>query len=155
MEYGAMPVVRIITSSVNGAGLGPELLPSISEQRGANVTRRIREDGPTDSTREILPDASRHMHVHELAGSNNGDVSDFLELLQTCPKDADFHAFYEPDDVWLGMLGLRALLAAALHPSRVLLESAESVDQAPSLAGFGVRSIHTEGTPGAPVQEMT
>lgn len=101
LEYGTIPVVRIIMSTFNGARFLPELLTSVSHQTGVTVRWWIRDDGSTDSTREVLTDASSHMDMHVSAGSNKGAVSSFLELIQTCPKDADFYAFCDQDDVWL------------------------------------------------------
>jgi glycosyltransferase involved in cell wall biosynthesis len=98
-----MPVVRIIMSTFNGAQFLPELLTSVSQQTGVTIRWWIRDDGSTDSTREILTDASSHVDMHVSAGSNKGAVSSFLELLQTCPRDADFYAFCDQDDVWLPM----------------------------------------------------
>jgi glycosyltransferase involved in cell wall biosynthesis len=100
-ESGTMPVVRIMMSTFNGAQFLPELLTSISQQTGVTIRWWIRDDGSTDSTREILKDAGSHMDMHVTAGPNQGAVSSFLELLQTCPSDADFYAFSDQDDVWL------------------------------------------------------
>src|SRR5450830_1129856 len=96
-----MPAVRVIMSTFNGAKFLPELLTSVSQQTGVTVRWWIRDGGSTDSTREILTDASSHVDMHVSAGSNKGVVSSFLELIQTCPKDADFYAFCDQDDVWL------------------------------------------------------
>jgi len=80
-EHGAMPAVRIIMSTFNGARFLPELLTSVSQQTGVTVRWWIRDDGSTDSTREILTEASNHMDMHVSAGLNKGVVSSFLELL--------------------------------------------------------------------------
>jgi hypothetical protein len=137
-QYGAMPVARIVTLTFGGAWSGPELLTSISEQRGAIVNGWIRDAGSTDLTREMLAGTKSHMDVHVLTGANRGELSSLLELPQTCLKDGDFYVFRDPHDVWLRMLGFCALLAAALHPSRVPLERTESVDQTPVLLGLVV-----------------
>jgi len=114
LEYETMPAVRVIMSTFNGAKFLPELLTSVSQQTGVTVRWWIRDGGSTDSTREILTDASSHMDMHVSAGSNKGVVSSFLELLQTCPKDGDFYAFCDQHDAWLGMAGLSALLGGCL-----------------------------------------
>jgi glycosyltransferase involved in cell wall biosynthesis len=100
-ECGAVPVVRIMMSTFNGARFLPELLKSVARQTGVTVRWWIRDDGSTDSTREILADASKHMNLHVLTGPNKGVVFSYLELVQTCPQDADLYAFCDQDDVWL------------------------------------------------------
>src|SRR5450756_2354676 len=82
LEYGTMPVVRIIMSTFNGARFLPELLNSISQQTGVTVRWWIRDDGSTDSTREILVDASSHMDMQVSAGANNRTVLSVLDLFQ-------------------------------------------------------------------------
>jgi|SRR5450756_432706 len=89
LEYGTMPVVRIIMSTFNGARFLPELLNSISQQTGVTVRWWIRDDGSTDSTREILVDASSHMDMQVSAGANNRTVLSVLDLFQACAEDAD------------------------------------------------------------------
>ena len=97
----AVPVVRVIMSTFNGAKFLPELLTSVSQQSGASVRWWIRDDGSSDPTQEILKDASSRTNMHISVGSNRGAVSSFLELLQSCPRDADFYALCDQDDVWL------------------------------------------------------
>jgi len=101
LEKGAMPVVRVIMSTFNGAKFLPQLLTSVSRQTGVTIRWWIRDDGSTDSTREILEDASTRMDMHVSTGANKGVISSFFELLRTCPQDADFYALCDQDDVWL------------------------------------------------------
>ena len=57
-EYGVIPVVRVIMSTFNGEKFLPELLTSVCQKTGVTVRWWIRDDGSTESTREVLTDAS-------------------------------------------------------------------------------------------------
>src|SRR5664280_3813205 len=57
-NYGAISVVGIIMSAFNGEKFLPESLTSVCQKTGVTVRWWIHDDGSTDSTREILTDAS-------------------------------------------------------------------------------------------------
>jgi len=57
-EYRAISMVRIIMSTFNGEKSLPELLTSVGQKTGVTVGWWIRDDGSTESTREVLTDAS-------------------------------------------------------------------------------------------------
>ena len=57
-NYGAIPVVRIFMSTFNGEKFLPESLTSVCQKTGVTVRWWIRDDGSTESTREVLTDAS-------------------------------------------------------------------------------------------------
>ena len=57
-EYRAISMVRIIMSTFNGEKFLPESLTSVGQKTGVTARWWIRDDGSTDSTREVLTDAS-------------------------------------------------------------------------------------------------
>jgi len=57
-NYGAISVVGIIMSAFNGEKFLPESLTSVCQKTGMTVRWWIYDDGSTESTREILTDAS-------------------------------------------------------------------------------------------------
>ena len=57
-EYRVIPMVRTIMSTFNGERFLPELLTSVCQKTGVTVGWWIRDDGSTESTREVLTDVS-------------------------------------------------------------------------------------------------
>jgi glycosyltransferase involved in cell wall biosynthesis len=97
-----MPSVRVLLSTYNGGRYLQELLNSLTAQQGVAVKLLVRDDGSIDATPSILCEAAASMHDTTMTlGCNKGVVCSFLELIETCPRDAQYYAFCDQDDVWL------------------------------------------------------
>jgi len=138
-EHGAMPAVRIIMSTFNGARFLPELLTSVSQQTGVTVRWWIRDDGSTDSTREILTEASNHMDMHVSAGSNNKTVLSVLDLFQACTKDEDSYSFCGQDGFIADYVGVT--IACHVSPLKIMLSSALFLPLFSQFGGDGYFSL--------------
>ena len=93
--------VEIVMSTFNGAKFLREQLESLLAQDYRYWTLRVRDDGSTDDTTQILAEyAARHPErITWTAGKNLGVVASFFALLGA--GDADFTALADQDDVWM------------------------------------------------------
>ncbi|MFA5983873.1 MAG: glycosyltransferase family 2 protein [Methylococcaceae bacterium] len=93
--------VEILLSTYNGSAYLDELLSSLLQQDFTNFTVRIRDDGSTDSTLDIIAKYNAKLTIKVTAGSNLGAAKSFFELLEHADANAGFYAFCDQDDVWL------------------------------------------------------
>lgn len=102
--------VCILLSTYNGEKYLSELLNSLLTQTYRNFEIRIRDDGSTDKTRQILNEyAAKHSNVLVTFGDNIGVAWSFFELLETAGDDCEYFAFCDQDDVWLDVKLERAI----------------------------------------------
>jgi glycosyltransferase involved in cell wall biosynthesis len=93
--------VEVLLSTYNGEKYLPELLQSLLDQSHRSIHLRVRDDGSTDGTLDILNEyvrghpASLHTDVHL------GVPASFFRLLHDADPEADFYGFCDQDDVWL------------------------------------------------------
>lgn len=93
--------VCILMSTYNGALYLKDQLDSIFRQTHQNLELLVRDDGSTDSTKDILSEYCKlHPNMHYYQGENLKPARSFLDLIQKAPV-ADFYAFSDQDDVWL------------------------------------------------------
>lgn len=95
------PCVAVMMSTYNGAKYLCEQIDSILQQKYINVELYIRDDGSTDETLSILKKYEVYDNVHIYSCKNIGVVESFMDLLFTVPKNYNFYAFSDQDDVWL------------------------------------------------------
>jgi glycosyltransferase involved in cell wall biosynthesis len=94
-------------STYNGEKYLPEQLDSLLAQslfeRGdMEVAIRIRDDGSTDKTCDILQSyAEKYSQLQYKKEKNIGVIESFFRLLDASDPDADFLAFCDQDDVWM------------------------------------------------------
>jgi glycosyltransferase involved in cell wall biosynthesis len=102
MSRAPTPSVAVLLSTFNGERFLVEQLDSLKAQKGVAVILHARDDGSSDSSREVLARYSDRWAAlaHAPAGPNLGPAASFLELLLTAPE-ADYYAFCDQDDVWL------------------------------------------------------
>ena len=100
MKTEEQPRVDILLSAYNGEKYLRTQLDSILNQTWKNLVLRIRDDGSTDGTREILKEYDeKYPNVSVYYGENKGLVKSFLSLLKE--SDAAYIAFSDQDDFWL------------------------------------------------------
>ncbi len=111
------PTVAILLSTYNGQRFVAEQLDSLLTQDYPSIQIRIRDDGSTDGTLDVLGSyAQRDARIKVEAGINLGCVGSFLNLLRSA--DSDILMFCDQDDVWLPTKvssAVSALAAAGLH----------------------------------------
>ena len=87
-------------STYNGEKYLAEQLDSILAQEGVHVELFVRDDGSSDSTKDILRKyASSHENIHLTFGENMGAARSFIEALKAAPK-YEYYALSDQDDVW-------------------------------------------------------
>ena len=95
--------VLVLMASYNGEKYIDEQLTSLFAQEGVEVALLVRDDGSTDSTRDILDRWGKTHPVTWYTGDHLGAKYGFLELVtKALSSDADHFAFCDQDDVWDG-----------------------------------------------------
>jgi glycosyltransferase involved in cell wall biosynthesis len=112
--------VEILLSTFNGAPWLTEQIDSITNQDYPEINLRIRDDGSTDTTREVLDGYKRtHPDWNISSGQNIGIFKSYMQLLQSTDSQADYFAFADQDDVWMKNKVSRAVEHLDRGPSLV------------------------------------
>lgn len=103
-----MSTIQVLMSAYNGEKYISEQIDSILAQdcgnKGlANVKLLIRDDGSSDSTRDILEQyvVNYPSQVSWYHGDNKGVIKSFFDLLEKSDDEADYYAFADQDDYWM------------------------------------------------------
>lgn len=125
------PTVTILLSSYNGCRFIAEQLDSLLAQDYPSIQIKVRDDGSTDGTLDVLRAyAQRSTRISVTEGENLGCVGSFVDLLLS--TDADILMFCDQDDVWLPTKvssAVSALAAAGLHRPLLYHTDLEIVDE--------------------------
>lgn len=114
--------ILVLMSTYNGEKFLQAQLDSLYAQTRP-VDILIRDDGSTDSTRDILEKNKAQGKLDWYGGENLNSSRSFWNLVRNAPQ-ADFYAFCDQDDVWLEDkvdVAVRALCEAGDDTSRPLL----------------------------------
>ena len=96
-----MMKVNVLISHYNGSQFLREQIESILNQKGVNVKIYIRDDGsPDDEAKNVLRLYEKHSDIKVFYGKNLGYGRSFMELVRLVPKDSEYYAFSDQDDVW-------------------------------------------------------
>ncbi len=99
-------ILRVLLSTYNGERFLREQLDSILNQSlyknpEWSVELVIRDDGSSDSTRDILSEYEKKHGVTCIYGENIGVIASFFELIKNMSEGADYIALSDQDDVWM------------------------------------------------------
>lgn len=93
--------VLVLMATYNGEKYIEQQLQSLFAQEGVEVELLVRDDGSTDSTRDILDRWGQTHPVRWYADGHLGAKYGFLELTtKAVASDANFFAYCDQDDVW-------------------------------------------------------
>lgn len=94
--------VTVLLSTYNGSKFLQQQLDSLYEQTYPDVRILVRDDGSSDSTRNILQDEQSKGRLDILEGHGNlGPALSFFELLRNAASSGtEYVAFCDQDDVW-------------------------------------------------------
>lgn len=96
--------IAVLMSTYNGERYLRMQVESIRQQSYADWHLYIRDDGSTDSTREILRElAQNDRRITVIEGKNIGYVASFFELIRYADalgKNYGYYALSDQDDVW-------------------------------------------------------
>ena len=99
-SYAQIPVVAVVMSTYNGEKYLSEQIDSILAQKDVHVELFIRDDGSSDSTRNIISDYTRRYgNVHANFGENVGAARSFVQALALA-SGCEYYAFSDQDDYW-------------------------------------------------------
>lgn len=116
-EPGAKIV--ILLAVYNGAAFLRDQLNSFAAQDQADWCLIASDDGSSDDSLTILADFARahpSQRIEARLGPCNGFYRNFMSLLSAVPKDADFAALSDQDDIWFPDKLTRATARLAAVP---------------------------------------
>lgn len=125
--------VEVLLSTFNGQEYVADLVRSILRAPAeCELQIRIRDDGSTDETLEVLRDLINDTRIVVEEGENLGPTRSFFSLLDSSSPHADFVAFADQDDIWLPgkvdqavrLLAEKTQATPALYCSRATVVSA-------------------------------
>lgn len=92
--------VLVLMSTYNGDKYINQQIDSILNQVGVDVDLLIRDDGSTDSTKDIINTyCEKDKRVKAYTGNNLKSAGSFFDLVKHA-DGADYYAFSDQDDVW-------------------------------------------------------
>ena len=100
MEHKKKPCCAVFLSTYNGEKYVAQQIDSILNQSDVEVRLIIRDDGSTDSTKDIINSYRDDPRVSVKIGENVGYGRSFLELLYSTEAQYSCYAFSDQDDVW-------------------------------------------------------
>lgn len=95
------PSVTVLLCTHNGERFLRGQLDTILAQQDVDVRIAVRDDGSTDSTRNILQSyAERYENVRTLYVTRAGVPTGYFDLMWSVGDPAEYYAFADQDDVW-------------------------------------------------------
>jgi len=114
--------IQILLSTFNGEKYLRQQLDSYVALEGfEKIKVLIRDDGSTDSTKDILREYQEKYGFDVILGENVGVTRSFFELLNCSDKSCRFLAISDQDDVWIAEKFTRALEMLILLPQDIPL----------------------------------
>ena len=96
-----MKKIVVLMSTYNGELYLREQIDSILSQKDIELYLKVRDDGSTDSTVEILNEYAQKGKLTFSMGENCGVGNSFMKLLYETEGQFDLYAFSDQDDIWL------------------------------------------------------
>jgi len=127
-------MLYIVLSTYNGSKYLQEQLNSIKSQDYSDWKMLIRDDGSTDTTRNILSQFANSLpnKIQLFFGDNIGWVASYFMLIQLLPHDCEYVSFCDQDDVWKPnklSLALKSLQISATSSPLLYCSRVEVVDE--------------------------
>ncbi len=94
-----MRSVAVLMSTYNGEKYIDEQIQSLLTQKNVKLSILVRDDGSTDSTKDILTKYEGDGILTWYAGRNLKPAYSFLDLINKAPE-SEYYAFCDQDDVW-------------------------------------------------------
>ena len=107
-----MNKVAVLMSTYNGERFLRQQIDTILDQENVAVDLYIRDDGSTDTTKDIVEEYQRnHKNIVFIKGKNAGVGNSFMKLLYSVPDRYDYYAFSDQDDIWKSDKLAKAIVA--------------------------------------------
>lgn len=94
-----MRSITVLMSTYNGEKYIEEQIHSLLTQKNVKLAILVRDDGSTDSTKDILKKYENDGVLKWYAGENLKPAYSFLDLINKAPE-SEYYAFCDQDDVW-------------------------------------------------------
>lgn len=117
--------VSVLLSSYNGERYIREMIDSILAQENVSVKLIVRDDGSSDSTKDILKEYKDRITVD--FAPNAGVGSSFMNLVYMASDETDYYAFSDQDDIWLPDKLSRAVTYLEGHTEPALYASNQTL----------------------------
>ena len=139
--------VQILLSTYNGETYLRQQLESYLDLENFEICKvLIRDDGSSDSTREILEEYEQHEAFEVTYGENIGITNSYLWLLEHCDLNCEFFCLSDQDDVWLPDKIQKAVALLDARPSeRMLLFASRSTVTDEELRPLGLSTDPIRG----------
>ncbi|MBX7502317.1 glycosyltransferase [Qipengyuania sp. YG27] len=108
---------QILLATLNGARFLEEQIESLERQTLGQIHILASDDGSDDDTLILLERARSRWtkgRFEIISGPGMGFARNFRHLIEQAPRDADFYAFCDQDDIWHADKLQRAVEACAL-----------------------------------------
>jgi len=122
--------LAVLLATYDGAGFLDEQLQSVDQQTWPMIDVWASDDGSTDRTSTVLERWATSWskgNFVRLSGPSRGFAANFRSLLVNPNVDADYVAFCDQDDVWLGDKTRVAIAALELQGCRPALYCARTI----------------------------
>ena len=142
------PTVSVLLSTYNGEKYIREMIDSILSQDDVSVKLIIRDDGSSDSTKDILKEYGDRITVD--FAKNAGVGVSFMNLVYFAGDETDYYAFSDQDDIWLPDKISRAVAYLKDHTEPALYASNQTLVDAECNK---IRDRHSE-PPGCSIYQI-
>ena len=132
-----MDSVAVIVSTYNGEKFLREQIDSILCQKGVKLTVFVRDDGSSDSTKQILTEyRNAHDNVVVDFAENVGVGNSFMNALYQVSPEFDYYALADQDDIWQENKLSEAIEALKVSGKLLYGSNQECVDKTGSSMGL-------------------
>ena len=147
-KQSAVPIVAVIMSTYNGEKFLDEQINSILSQKDVVVHLYVRDDGSTDSTRQILSNTQKNnKNLHLFFENNIGVGNSFMKCLYYAKANYDYYAFSDQDDIWLPEKLIKAITFLEENHKELYCSNQMCVDRYGNRFICGVRIQSKWGRP--------
>ncbi len=95
-----VPAIAVVMSTYNGMPYIKRQIESIREQVGVSPQIFVRDDGSSDGTIDYLRGCANRGILTLIEGENMGVVASFIDALAHVPREIEFIALSDQDDIW-------------------------------------------------------
>lgn len=152
--------IAILLCTYNGETYLKEQIDSILSQSYRNWYIFVSDDGSTDNTCNILDEYQKKIGCEKLKvikGPQKGFAQNFMTLIRSVPKEYEFYAFCDQDDIWLEekiAIAIGTLKADVIKTPKVYCGRTTLVDENNNIIGESPLFIKKPGLRNALVQSI-
>lgn len=152
--------VAILLCTYNGETYLKEQIDSILSQSYKDWYIFVSDDGSTDNTCKILNEYQEEIGCEKfkiIKGPQKGFAQNFMTLIRSVPKEYEFYAFCDQDDIWLEdkvAIAIKTLKSDITKTPKVYCGRTTLVDEKNNVIGESPLFIKKPGLRNALVQSI-